>query len=384
MNNFYYYNPTKIIFGRNSIPNIVKEIPGNAHVLMIYGGGSIKRSLVYEQVISALKGYELYEFSGVESNPEYETGLKILEKIREKNINYLLAVGGGSVIDATKFVSLAYYSTQDPWDFLIGKCKSPDRALPFGCIQTLPGTGSEMNNGFIISRRNTNDKIIGTSFHTYPKFSILDPESTYSAPLKQIAYGIIDMFVHVIEQYITYPSGAILQDRQAEALLLTIKEVGPKLLEHPDDYNLRANIMWCSAQALNGTLSRGVPCDWTTHNIGHALTAMYGLVHAETVAIVLGGLWHSQLGRKKEKLIQYGKRIWNLKGDADAIAEKAIIKTELFFETLGVSTRLSDYGLNSMEVAEKISLKFANNKAKLGEHHDIDHEQIKNILRFCQ
>lgn len=380
MIDFYYYNPTKIIFGRKSIEKISKEIPKESRVLFVYGKGSIKKNGVYEQVISALGKRNVHEFSGIDANPEYETCLELIEEISRHRIDFLLAVGGGSVIDATKFASLGVHSTQPPWNFMTGASAAPQNALPIGCVQTIPGTGSEMNNAFVISRKDTNEKLTGTSFFTYPRFSALDPETTYSLPEKQTANGIVDMFVHVLEQYITYPTGAILQERQAEALLLSIKQLGEQILKTPEDYNLRANIMWCAVHAANGTLSRGVPTDWATHNIGHVLTALYSMDHARTLAIILGGVWRALIDEKKDKLAQYGRRIWGLKGDTDAVALKSIEKTESFFTLMGLDTRFSDYDLDAQEVSDRVCAVFEKSAMTLGEHKNIDIKKIHEII----
>lgn len=380
MNNFYYYNPTKIIFGKGSISKMAKEIPPDARILLLHGALSIKRNGVYEQIVETLKGRELHLFSGIEPNPDYETCLKAIEKIKEKGITYLLAAGGGSVIDAAKFVSLAVYAKGEAFDLLTGKSSYPDRALPIGCILTLPGTGSEMNNGFVISRRAKKAKIAGGSFLAYPRFSVLDPQVTLTLTREQTACGIVDMFTHVLEQYVTYPAGAVLQDRQAEALLLAIREAGPDVLRRPDDYDLRANLMWCAVHCLNGALSRGVPVDWSTHGIGHIITALYGLKHAQTLAVVLPGVWRNRWRTKKEKLAQYGERVWGVSGSPDEKAEKAIQCTENFFNGLGMSTRLSSYGLNAQQVAADVSAQMKISDIKLGEHNDIDAMEVSSIL----
>ena len=380
MKNFYCYNPTKIIFGRKMIQHIGREIPKDCTLLMVYGKNSIKQNGVYDQVVAALQGYKLLEYSGIEPNPEYETCLDVVRFARNEKADFLLAVGGGSVIDAAKFVSLALFAEDDPWGFLIGKQPYPARALPLGCIQTMPGTGSEMNNSFVVSRRATGDKLVGSSLWTYPKFSVLDPETTFSLSPKQMANGIVDMLVHVLEQYVTSPSGDFLQERQSEGLLMAIIEGGHKWLEAPADYDVRANLMWCAAQSLNGNLSRGVPCDWATHGIGHAITAHYHLTHAETLAVILGGVWREQRTPKMAKLVQYGRRVWGLAGSEDYVADQAIARTEAFIEKLGLATRLSAYGLDAAEVADKVAAGFRASGVQLGEQADLGHERIKKII----
>lgn len=256
----------------------------------------------------------------------------------------------------------------------------PDKALRYGCVLTLPATGSEMNNGFVISRRAINEKVSCSSHIVYPAFSVLDPGVMRSLPRRQLINGIVDMYVHVLEQYITYPTGSTLQDRQAEALLLAILEDAPRLLINRDDYELSSTIMWCAAQALNSNISRGVPTDWATHDIGHQVTALYGLDHAQTLAIILFGVWRNQFDNKKEKLYQYGRRVFNLSGSVDDVASAAIDKTEDFFHEIGMPTKFSDYKLDAEEVASSLELYFKKQNSMLGERNNIDSETIKQIL----
>jgi NADP-dependent alcohol dehydrogenase len=383
VNNFIFSNPTRIIFGKGSIADIPKYLPKGARILLTYGRNSIKQNGVYDLVYKALTNFTMFEFGGIEPNPSYETCIKAVDIIRKEEVDFLLAVGGGSVLDATKFIALAlfYTASNDPWDFMAGRKPGPTVAVPIGSVMTLPATGSEMNSGLVISRESTQEKLSYSSYAVYPKFSILDPEVSYSLPPHQVTNGIVDTFVHVIEQYITYPTYAPLQDRQAEALLATIIEEAPKVLADRKNYDSRATLMWCATQALNGVISRGVPQDWATHGIGVEITALYGLDHASTLAIVLCGLWVNQFENKKAKLSQYGRRIWNMHGDDDTVAKDAIAKTEAFFESIGVPTRFSGYGLNGIDVAEKISMRFAERGLKgLGEHQSVGIEQIRAIL----
>ena len=297
MLNFTYYNPVQSVFGRGSIAELPKVMPACEKVLLTYGGGSIKRNGVYEQVHAALKGRRLLEFGGIEPNPRYETCMKAVELARAEGVDFLLAVGGGSTIDGTKFIAAAVpYKAKDPWDMLTNWARVPANPLPLGCVLTLPATGSEMNGGAVVSRESTNEKLFFHSPHVFPRFSILDPETTYSLPARQTANGVVDAFVHTTEQYLTYPADAPLQDRQAEAILLTLVEEGPKALADPQNYAVRANLMWCATQALNGLIGCGVPQDWTTHMIGHELTALYGIDHAQSLAIVLPGVLQHQQG----------------------------------------------------------------------------------------
>jgi len=383
MHNFTYSNPTKILFGKGSIATIAKHIPSGSRILMTYGGGSIKLNGVYDQVRTALAKFTLYEFGGIEANPRYETCMRALELVRSEKIDFLLAVGGGSVLDGTKFIALAsrYTASADPWDFMSGKQSGPKDALPVASVLTLPATGSEMNGNLVISRDSTQEKFGFGSSLAYPRFSVLDPETTYTLPTRQVANGIVDTFVHVMEQYLTYPVHAPLQDRQAESILITLIEEGPRALAEPRNYDVRATLMWCATQALNGNISRGVPEDWTTHGIGHELTALYGIDHAQTLAVVLPGLWDNQFAQKMEKLAQYGRRVWALAGNDSDIARAAITKTEEFFRSVGVGTRLSDYGVDSKDAATRIAARFAERGLKgMGEHGSVGVEEIRAIL----
>lgn len=383
MQNFTYSNPTKILFGKGTIAQLSRHIPAKARILLTYGGGSIKQNGVYEQVLEALKGFAVHEFGGIEPNPRYETLMKAVSLVQAEKLDFLLAVGGGSVLDGTKFIALAANDTVglDPWDFMASRRKGPASALPIGSVLTLPATGSEMNGNLVISRESTQEKLGFGSSLVYPRFSVLDPETSYSLPPRQVANGIVDAFVHVMEQYLTYPTYAPLQDRQAEALLLTLMEEGPRALEHPKDYNVRATLMWCATSALNGAISRGVPEDWSCHGIGHEITAFYGLDHAQTLAIVLPGLWNNQFARKQAKLCQYGRRVCSLAGDDNSVARAAIDHTEAFFRSLGVATRFLDYGIDASEAAERIGARFASRGLKgMGENGSIGVAEIKAIL----
>jgi len=300
MDNFTYYNPVKIVFGRRSIAQLPRLVPAGAKILLTYGGGSIKRNGVYDQVVAALKKNPPAEFAGIEPNPRYETCMKAVERVRAEGFDFLLAIGGGSVLDGTKFIAAAsVYKGKDPWDMMFNPARVPADALPIGCVMTLPATGSEMNGGAVITREATKDKLAVRSSHLFPRFSILDPETTFTLPPRQTANGVVDAFVHVMEQYLTYPADAPLQDRQAEAILLTLVEEGPKALAEPWNYVVRASLMWCATQALNGLIGCGVPQDWATHAIGHELTALYGIDHAQSLAIILPGMMQQQIDRKR-------------------------------------------------------------------------------------
>jgi NADP-dependent alcohol dehydrogenase len=384
MNNFVYRNPVKILFGKGMIASLGKEILQDSRVFFLYGGGSIKSNGVYDQVIQSLAGFSVTEFGGIPANPTLDKCMDALATLREKACSFILAVGGGSVIDAAKFVALSYYysATSSPWDMMQDNTKAPAQALPIGTVLTLPGTGSEMNSGFVISRTDTREKLTCGAFAAFPQFSILDPQTTYSLPPRQLRNGLVDTFVHVAEQYVTKPSGSLLQDRQAEAILSTIVDIADDVLTKADDYDSRANLMWCAAQALNGLINRGGVMDWSTHHIGHRLTALYNLDHAATLAIVLPGVWAYEQSNKRDKLVQYGKRIWKLDGSAERIAADAILATERFFKRIGIGVRFSDYGIdgNAAALAIKTSYEVDDKPVMLGENRDISADTISTIL----
>ncbi|MEE4254832.1 MAG: iron-containing alcohol dehydrogenase [Desulfuromusa sp.] len=379
---FNFQNPTKIIFGEGRIKEVSKEIDKNLRILVTYGGGSIKKNGVLDQVKTALKGYSLFEFAGIEPNPSYETLMKAVELVQKEKIDYILAVGGGSVIDGTKFIAAAVNFHGDPWD-LLAKQAAVESALPFGCILTLPATGSEMNSGAVVTRRSIQTKLPFSSPLLYPQFSVLDPTTTYSLPTVQISNGVVDAFVHVVEQYLTYPVNAKVQDRFAEGLLLTLIEEGPIALQEPQNYDVRANIMWCATLALNGLIGVGVPQDWATHMIGHELTAMYGLDHAQTLAIVLPSVLTVMKEQKQTKLLQYAERVWGLCDGEDAERiDMAILKTRSFFESLNVKTRLSDYGIENEGIGKLVTQLEQHGMVKLGEKRNITPEISRKVLEI--
>ena len=383
MYNFEYKNPVKIIFGKDTIPEVVNEIPANAKILLTYGGGSIKRTGVYEQVKSALKNIELLEFGGIEANPHYETCMKAVEIVKTEKVDFLLSVGGGSVLDATKFIgAAALYNNGDPWDILAKRgIVEVQEALPIGVILTLPATGSEMNGNLVITKFATLEKMAFGSPKVMPQFSILDPECVFTLPDKQVANGIVDAFIHVIEQYLTFEVNSPIQDRFAESILTTLIEEGPKVLADRKDYQSAANFMWSATMALNGLIGAGVPQDWATHMIGHELTAFHGIDHARTLAIILPGLMHIKRNNKKDKLLQYGERIWGItSGTADEKIDAAIAKTVEFFELMGVPTTLSEYNV-PVETIAKITARFKKRGFKIGEKADIDFNEVEEILK---
>ncbi len=384
MNNFEFYCPTRIIFGKGSISGLSKYIEKDKKILVIYGGGSIKNNGVYQQVISALDGFKYIEFCGIEPNPRYETCMKAVELIKQENVDFLLAVGGGSVLDATKFIAAAAkYSGEDPWDIL-EKGAVVKEALPLASVITLPATGSEMNGNSVISKLSTDEKLAFASEKVYPVFSIVDPEVTYSLPLKQTVNGIVDTFVHVMEQYATFDVNTPLQDSWALGLIKTLIEEAPKVIDNPNNYDARANIFWCATCGLNYWLSLGCIQDWSTHMIGHELTAFYGLDHGQTLAIVLPRLWENQKASKVKKLAKLAREVFSCTAEEDIdAADWAIRKTEEFFNSIGQKTRLSYYGIDSEEAAKKVQERFAQRATIIGETGDIDSNVVYEIIKSC-
>ena len=388
MNNFEFYNPTRIIFGKGTIANLSNRVPRKAKVMLLYGGGSIKENGVYDQVLDALKQHKVVEFGGIEANPDYATLLKAIKQVRKKNVDFLLAVGGGSVIDGTKFVSMASLNdTIEPWDLLTRNlAKDLKKTIPFGTVLTLPATASEFNHNSVISRRETQEKYSFASDRVFPKFSILDPETTYSLPQKQLRNGLVDAYVHVMEQYLTYPAGGIVQDRQSEALLLAIIEMAPAVLEmNPPVYDARANFMWVCSNALNHLIGVGVPQDWATHRIGHELTALYGLAHAESLAVVLPWLLWYKRAQKRDKLLQYGYRVMDQKSQKySERIDRTIEATAGFFQSLGMPTTLTAYGVDPDEAAAKVQARLEDRGWSLGEQRDISGADAAAILRLSR
>lgn len=381
MDNFSYQNPVRVVFGKGSIAELKDLVPAKVRILMTYGGGSIKANGVYAQVKKALKGRALLEFGGIEPNPRYETLMNAVALARKKKVGFLLAVGGGSVLDGTKFIAAAIpFKGGDPWKILSAGAEVKS-AVPLGSVLTLPATGSEMNTFAVISRNSTNEKLAFGSPHCYPQFAVLDPVATFSLPLRQVQNGVVDAFAHVCEQYMTYDTHAPLQARQAEAILMTLLEEGPKTVKRPKDYTARANLMWCATMALNGLISVGVPQDWTTHMIGHEITALYGLDHAQTLAVVLPGVLANQKARKCGRLAQCAERVFGVKSGSPAQrADACIRKIEGFYRSLGVKTRLSEYGIDADKCAAQVSERLKA-RAPYGEHGAIGPKEIAALLR---
>lgn len=382
MQNFTFYNPTKILFGKGRIADLAKEIPAGQRVLITYGGGSALKNGTLEEVRAALQQAVLAEFGGIEPNPSFETLMGAVKLARETKSEFILAVGGGSVMDGTKFIAAAVpFTGDDPWDLVLRKAPVKE-ALPFGTVLTLPATGSEMNSGAVITRKSTGTKLAFGSPLLFPRFSVLDPTKTYTLPPRQIANGVVDAFVHTMEQYLTYPANAPMQDRFAEGLLRTLIEVGPVTLREPDQYEARASFVWSATLALNGLIGAGVPQDWATHMIGHELTAKFGLDHAQSLAVVLPAMLAERLDAKRAKLLQYADRVWDLhEGDEASRATQAIERTRTFFESLGVKTHLQDYGIGAVEIDGIVKALETHGMKALGEKQDVTLEVSRRVLQ---
>ncbi|MGB3255667.1 MULTISPECIES: alcohol dehydrogenase [Buttiauxella] len=387
MNNFNLHTPTRILFGKGAISELRAQIPADARVLITYGGGSVKKNGVLDQVYAELNGLDVLEFGGIEPNPTYETLMKAVEIVRQQKVTFLLAVGGGSVLDGTKFIAAAanYPADIDPWNILLTHGNDVTSAIPMGSVLTLPATGSESNKGAVVSRRETGDKQAFMSEHVQPVFAVLDPVYTYTLPPRQVANGVVDAFVHTVEQYITYPVNAKVQDRFAEGILLTLVEDGPIALKEPENYDVRANVMWAATMALNGLIGAGVPQDWATHMLGHELTAMHGLDHAQTLAVVLPSLLNEKRNEKRGKLLQYAERVWNItEGSEEERIDAAIAATRNFFEQMGAPTRLSAYGLDGSTIPALLVKLEEKGMTKLGERQDITLDVSRRIYEAAR
>ncbi len=379
MFNFSFQNTTTIHFGKNQIAQITGEIPLSANILLVYGSGSIKTNGVFEQVVSALEKHHFSEFSGIKPNPQYAQLMQAVTLVKEQNINFILAVGGGSVIDGCKFIAAAAcYAGDDPWDILLEQKKVTD-ALPIGVVLTLPATGSESNSGSVVTR--DSNKLSFLSPKIRPQFAILDPQVTRSLSARQIGNGVVDAFVHILEQYLTYPVDAKVQDRFAEGLLLTLIEEGPKILTDENCLPARANVMWAASQALNGLIGAGVPQDWSTHMIGHELTGLYGIDHARSLSIILPAVLKEMSTQKSDKLLQYAERVWGIKqGNKASIISTVINRTEKFFQLFNLPINFSDADLDESNIPQIIEKLKQHGMTKLGENRNIDLTTVESIL----
>ncbi len=382
MLNFDFYNPTRIVFGKDRLKELDTLVPKAARVLITYGGGSVKKFGTLDKVIQALGDRAIFEFGGIEPNPKFSTLIKAVEVVKAENIDFLLAVGGGSVMDGTKFISLASNYDGKARDLLFhGFNAVPvEKAIPIGTVVTLPATGSEMNSGGVISHDHGKYPVFSPL--AFPRFSILDPELTYTLPANQVANGIVDTFIHTVEQYVTFPAEGRFQDRTSEGILQTLIEIGKATIENPEDYDARANLVWCATMALNGLIGAGVPQDWETHMIGHELTAMFGLDHGLTLAILQPAVWKVRREQKKAKLIQYARRVWGItRGGDDEIIDQAIDRTETFFRSLGMQTRLSDHGIDETRIPDIIAALEQHGLTALSETGDVTPEISAQILK---
>jgi NADP-dependent alcohol dehydrogenase len=390
MTNFELYNPVNYVFGKGQIAKLTDLVPSNTKILIAYGGGSIFKNGVYDQVKTALNSQflanEIIEFGGIEPNPRFETLMKAVELIRAEKIGFILAVGGGSVIDGVKFVSAAVHFEGDASEILKKRLlfKDVSKVIPFGTVLTLPATGSEMNSGAVVTIEATQEKLTLGGSALFPVFSIVDPTVITSLPKRQLQNGVVDAFTHVLEQYITYPHDALLQDRISESILQTLIEIGPNVVENPSDYKLASNFVWCATMALNGLIQKGVPSDWATHMIGHELTALYEIDHARTLAIIGPNLYKVMFETKMDKLAHYGQRVWNIQGNStEEIAERAIEKTVEFYQKMGMKTKLSENTDNFENTADFIVNRFEERGWKaLGEKQNITLEKVKTIVEM--
>jgi NADP-dependent alcohol dehydrogenase len=385
MLNFDVVNPTRILFGTNhypQLPSLISASSSKKKIMIAFGGGSIFKNGIYDKVSAQLTQFEIVQFGGIEANPQFNTLMKAVEICRNEDIDFILAIGGGSVIDGVKFICGATKYKGDSWDVLLKKegCLFTD-SISFGTVLTLPATGSEANSGAVISRDELKEKRTMGGPLFFPKFSICDPTAVASLPNRQIANGITDAFMHTLEQYITFPTDNLLQEREAEAILSTLIEIAPKVIAEPSNYKWASNLMWTATHALNGNLRCGVPTDWTTHMIGHELTAIFGIDHARTLAIIAPRLYENQFENKKEKLVQYGQRVWKLSGTAEEIARQSIQKTESFFHSLGIETKISAYTENHAGIAKEIQTRFESRDwLKMGERLAITPDDVFEIV----
>ncbi|MDV2490514.1 MULTISPECIES: iron-containing alcohol dehydrogenase [Campylobacter] len=382
MNNFSFECPTKIVFGKDTIPKLSNLLPENLKILIIFGGGSVRKNGIYEQVKNALNKHNVSEFWGIEPNPKLETCLKAVNLIKRDGIDFLLSVGGGSVLDATKFIAATAKFDGDPWD-IVSKRAYFDKALPLGCVMSLPATGSEMNCVSVIS----NDSLkIKRSFRNellYPKFSIIDPKTTFSLPLAQIQNGIVDTFVHILEQYATVDLNTDVQDGFCFAVIKTVIKNAKITINDPQNYDARANLCWAATCALNGWCSVGCTSDWSSHAIGHELSAVYGLDHGLSLAVVTTRLLRYNLEFKKAKLAKMGREVFGLDGDEISVAKSCIDEIENFFKSTGIATTLTELGMDKACVANLISERFKQRNLIVGEHGNIDYRAAKQILLEC-
>lgn len=384
MQNFTFWNPTKLIFGKGQLEQLKTEVPqyGNK-VLLVYGGGSIKRSGLYDRVIQLLNeiNVEVFELAGVEPNPRLSTVHKGVQICRTEGIDFLLAVGGGSVIDCTKAIAAGTKYEGETWDLMTRKAVATE-ALPFGTVLTLAATGSEMNAGSVITNWETNEKYGWGSPVTFPKFSILDPENTFTVPRDQTIYGIVDMMSHVFEHYFHLEENTLLQDRMCESLITTVMETAPKLLEDLENYEYRATILYNGTMALNGMLSMGYRGDWATHNIEHAVSAVYDIPHGGGLAILFPNWMKHNLKVKPERFKQLAVRVFgvNPEGKTDEEAGlEGIEKLREFWNSIGAPSRLADYDIDDSKI--EVMADKAMVYGEFGNFKKLNREDVISIYR---
>ncbi|ASB90539.1 iron-containing alcohol dehydrogenase [Bacillus sonorensis] len=384
MDNFTYWNPTKLIFGRGEVEKLADEVKNyGRNVLLVYGGGSIKRNGLYDQVVSILEkaGVNVHELAGVEPNPRVATVNKGAAICKEKGIDFLLAVGGGSVIDCTKAIAAGAKYDGDAWD-IVTKKHIPTEALPFGTVLTLAATGSEMNSGSVITNWETNEKYGWGSPLVFPKFSILDPVNTFSVPKDHTIYGIVDMMSHVFEQYFHHTKNTPYQDRMCESLLKTVIETAPKLIEDLENYELRETILYTGTIALNGMLSMGARGDWATHNIEHAVSAVYDIPHAGGLAILFPNWMKHTLSENVGRFKQLAVRVFDIDvtGKTDReVALAGIEKLSEFWTSLGAPNRLADYDITDEKLDVIADKAMAN--GEFGRFKTLNKEDVVSILK---
>ena len=377
MNNFEFQNPTRLIFGKGQIARLSQELPRDKKILVTFGGGSVKANGVYDKVVEAMKGFDFIEFWGIEPNPKVETLRKAVQLCKNEGVGFILAVGGGSVLDGTKLIAAAACVENDAWE-LVRDASLAKGAIPFASVMTLPATGSEMNRAAVISNLETGEKF--AFYNVFPVFSILDPETTFSLPPFQVACGLADTFIHVMEQYMTVTGVAPLMDRWAEGVLQTVVEVAPKVRADQHDYDAMSTYMLSATMALNGFVAMGVPQDWATHRIGHEITALTGMTHGQTLVIVLPGVLNVMREQKGDKILQYGERVWGIvDGTREERIDRTIAATEDFFRSLGLATRLSECSVGEDVVAEVVN-RFKVRGTTLGEKANIDYSVVEQIL----
>lgn len=378
MNNFTFHNPTKIVFGKGAIERLPKLLPEQATILLAYGGGSIQRNGIYDTVVSLLKGYKVVPFGGIEANPDVATLKEAIALGKREGVTFVLAVGGGSVIDGSKLIAAGILSPKDPWQIVLEH--KVDKALPLASVLTVPATGSEMNAGAVISNRATQEKFSFQGYH--PVFSILDPTYAYTLSYHQIACGIADSFVHVCEQYLTYPGQSALMDRMAEGVLLNIIDIAKdqqKLKER--DYATYCEYMLSATFALNGFVGMGVEQDWLTHMIGHEITALTDTTHGASLAMLYPAVLRVLIQEKGAKIAQMGRRIWRLENhNEETLIRQTIECIAEFFRSLGLAASLAEAHIQP-EIAQEITQRIERRGIVFGEKGLGTPQVVQSILK---